>query len=119
TPGWAAGERMGEPAPGTAELLRRPRQPWLVQIAEGDAPSGLMKRLRDPETDARARSSHEHRVILEVEHGCAVYSSGVGKCRGATMRGNLPKTRRSSRDPAWCARGAQNFLRALPRFVFK
>jgi hypothetical protein len=40
----------------------------LAQIAEGHARPGLVKRLRDAETDAGARTRDENRVIPEVEH---------------------------------------------------
>jgi hypothetical protein len=39
-----------------------------MQIAEGDARSRLMKRLRDAEADPAAGPGHEDRVVLEVEH---------------------------------------------------
>ena len=77
----------GEDARRAPELVGRPREGRLAEIAERDARPRPVERLRDPEADAGGGAGDEHDVVREIEHERArVYarlpapsSSGAGR----------------------------------------
>src|SRR5207244_4419310 len=91
-------DRVGEDARRPTEPLGGAREAALVDIAEPDAPAGLVERLRDAEADARGGAGNEHDLVGEVGH---ITPPAGRSCRTVCPRPACagPRRRRAAPSP--------------------